>query len=205
MGKTYYIYTPKAQRQKSNIISQRCNIYRQFEITNRGKNPKLCYGTLSLNKKTNEIYFSKSHSNYCDNLNKNPPTNIEDIDTEIFKKEELITKLTKFYKNNNFIGLVEFSKEAINEYNNLNCHFNVTTNIWKNVFNKIKNLNKKNSIDLILKNTTTIDRYQFFRTSDFSYNPFIKDNNISKYIIWSSDFNILRIKKTNIFLLMRHL
>ena len=155
--------------------------------------------TISLNKKNNEIYFSKIHSNYCDNLNKTPLANIEDINNEIFKKEELITKLTEIYENNNFISIVEFSKEAIKEYNNLKYHFNITTNTWKNIFNKIKNLNKKNNIDLILKNTTTIDGYQFFRTSDFSYNPFIKDNNISKYIIWSSDFNILRIKKNKHF------
>jgi hypothetical protein len=75
----------------------------------------------------------------------------------------------------------------------------------ENIFNKIKNLNENNDIQIILSNTTTNYKYQFLRTSNFMYNPFIKDNKIDKYIFLASDFNLLRIKKNKNFFIDGHL
>ena len=54
----------------------------------------------------------------------------------------------------------------------------MASNTLDNSFNLIKN-SKNNTIYIILNNTTIKYGYQFFRTINFNYNPFIKQNKIS--------------------------
>ena len=192
-GKSYYLYTPVCQRDKANILSWRCTIYRHKECIQRGRNNKLCYGTITYNKTTKEVCLSNNHSEYCNELNKEDPINLADVNNEILKKERLLNIMNEYFNKNPTINLVNFSKECLKKYNELQCKFNITDTTWKNMLNKIKYYNN-NSIDIILKKNKTLDGYQFFRKSNYIYNPFLKKDKISKYIIWVSDYNINRIK-----------
>ena len=172
-NKKYYLYTPISQRKNCNILSWKCTVYRQNEISHKGRNAKLCYGTISLNKSTKEVYLSKNHSNYCNEVNKIMPDNLVDINLEIAKKDNLIKYMEEYYDKNPLINLNEFSKEALNTYNRLKCNFNITPNTWKNILYSIKR-NNNDIIDIILKKMKTYDGYQFFRNSNINYNPFLK-------------------------------
>ena len=51
-----------------------------------GKNNKLCYEQISLYKDTKQVYLEKHHSNFCDDLYKNNPENLAEVDNEINKR-----------------------------------------------------------------------------------------------------------------------
>ena len=86
-NKDYYLYTPKKQR-NCNKLTWKCKLYRSNEIKLKGSR-RLCYGQISLYKDSNKIYLEKTHSEYYNNIIKNIPDNIVDINDEINKKYKL--------------------------------------------------------------------------------------------------------------------
>lgn len=99
-SKSFYLYTPIHQINNCKIISWRCTIYRKNEKDNKGRHNKLCYGTITFNKVTKEIILKTKHSKYCDELKQTIPDNIEDIDSEIDKKDKIYNYMAKIYNNN---------------------------------------------------------------------------------------------------------
>ena len=146
-----------------------------------GKNDRLCYGIISFDKEQNEFYLSVKHSKYCDEINQIIPDNIADINAEIIKKDKFLKYMNEFYLNSPNISLLEFSKECLSYYKKTNCLFNITPSTWKNILTKIRSQNNR-LVDIIFKKNKTIDGYQFFRYSSFLFNPFLKKDQISKFI-----------------------
>ena len=89
--------------------------------------------------------------------------------------------MNEFYLNSPNISLLEFSKECLSYYKKTNCLFNITPSTWKNILTKIRSQNNR-LVDIIFKKNKTIDGYQFFRYSSFLFNPFLKKDQISKFI-----------------------
>ena len=150
----------------------------------------MCYGQISYIRDKKEFYLVKKHSIYCDNLNKPIPTNIANIDIEINKRVILEQKLFHIIENNPLVNYDEFIKYANAEYNDLKCQFTIYPTSWLNLYKKLRNNSGIFNIDYAVINRFTGDNYLFFRKPNYQINPFKLNNQISKYIIWFSDFFI---------------
>ena len=170
--KDYYLYTP-AKKRSGNKISWKCNLYRSNEHKLKGSK-SLCYGQISLYKSSNSIYLEKNHSEYCDSIKKIIPDNIENIDEEIFKKCNLEANLLKKIEKIPLISFEEFSKEAKTYYDTLKYNFTIFPSIFSNLYKKIRNDSGLFNIEYVIKNNLTVDKFPFFRKSNYEVNPFKK-------------------------------
>ena len=114
------------------------------------------------------------HSNYCDNLYKIIPDNIEDINAEISNKTILEEYLFELVEKNPLISYEKFAEEAFQKYNQLGCNYNIFPTTWNNLYKKIRNNSGKFNVDYVLRNYLTIDKFMFFRKANYSINPLIK-------------------------------
>jgi hypothetical protein len=105
------------------------------------KNNRLCYGTISYNKKENEFYLNIKHSKYCDEINQLIPVNITDINTKIIKKDNFLKDMNLYYIANTNIILLEFSNECLLYYKKNKYKFDINPSTWKNILTKIRSQN----------------------------------------------------------------
>ena len=140
------------------------------------------------------------HSNYCDNLYKIIPDNIEDINAEISNKTILEEYLFELVEKNPLISYEKFAEEAFQKYNQLGCNYNIFPTTWNNLYKKIRNNSGKFNVDYVLRNYLTIDKFMFFRKANYSINPLKSNNTISKYLLCASDYHINKMRLSNAFL-----
>lgn len=100
---------------------------------------------------------------------------------EINKRVLLEEKLFHIIENNPLINYDKFITLANTQYKDLKCQFTIYPKNWLNIYKKLRN-------NSAITNRFTEDNYLFFRKANYQINPFKLNNQISKYIIFFSEF-----------------
>ena len=99
------------------------------------------------------------------------------------------------------ISLEEFTNIANKYYKEYQCQFTIYPTTWENLFKKLRSNTGLFNIDYVIKNRLNEDKYIYFRKADYQINLFKSNEQISKYILWCSDYFINRMKNSNALLI----